>query len=206
MYIQPKIKDIEQIKYENPPPKLNITQEQLDAIRKEIEEDNKNPPKKPIRKFNWPWAKKSILNKAKAPEIITVLLINSKKQLVVTSTKVYTGNFFVINNRVYEFEPSKVLTMDKWKVVVARDYDRKCVGVDDYQELLLKDFTSNNPGSRININDPVIIKAIIQAHLAEKQSIAGSKWIWIIGAIILAVIIGFFFISSKKGPVVATVK
>lgn len=191
-----QIKTIEEIRRMQAVPKLQITPEQQVKLKADMEAEKVNPTK--LKVFKWPWNKKSKMNKTtKQSDQIIVFMITSKKTLDIKTTKIFSGNFFVINNRVYEFDPSTVLSMGKYKLVVARDYDRKCVSVNDYQELLLKDFASNNPGNRVNVNDPVLIKALIQARLDERKPIGGNK-IWIIVVVIIAIIAGFLWYSSRK--------
>jgi len=135
----------------------------------------------------------------KKTDEILVFLLNLKKQIEgPILTKIYGGNFLVIRHRVYRFNPDRVFSFSKYKSVIAREFDRELVGIDDYQEVVMKDFTSANPGSRVNIDDPVLIKALIQAKLGEKpkQKIGGTKAI-IIGIIIIAVVIGFFMLTGK---------
>lgn len=202
----PAIKSLAEIKAQNPPPKLKITPEQLEVVKKEYAGEQLNPTKIDKRKiFKWPFKQKSAMKKvAKKPDEITVFLLNSKRQIEVIGTKLYSGNFLVIRHRVYSFDPSRVFTMAKYKVIVLRDYDRMPVGVDDYAELQLRDFTSNNPGGRFNVDDPVLIKAIIQAHLSEKPTALKGNKIWIVVVVVIAIIIGFLWMSnSAKAPVVA---
>jgi hypothetical protein len=104
----------------------------------------------------------------------------------------------VIRNHVYRFNPDRVFSFGKkFKAVIAREYDRELVGIDDYEELVDEDFASKNPGGRVNIDDPVLIKALIAAKLTEKQAAPmGMKWI-IIALIVLGVIVGFIYLSGK---------
>jgi hypothetical protein len=115
-------------------------------------------------------------------------------------TKIYGGNFLVIRNHVYRFNPDRVFSFSKYKAVIAREFDRELVGIDDYEELVIKDFASKNPGGRVNIDDPVLIKALIAAKLSEKPAMGGSaKWI-IIALVALGLIVGFFLLTGKKTP------
>jgi hypothetical protein len=99
-----------------------------------------------------------------------------------------------------------VFSFGKYKAVIAREFDRELVGVDDYQELVTRDFISKNPGGRVNIDDPVLIKALIAAKLSEKPQMAGGmmKWI-IIGLVLLGLVVGFFLLTGKKTPTPAVV-
>lgn len=182
-----------------------ITREEYERVKEEYlankEEEEKNQPK-----FNkiFKWKKRTTMNKSlKKPDQILVFLLNLKKQIEgPILTKIYGGNFLVIRNHVYRYNPDRVLTFAKYKAVIAKEYDRELVGVDDYQELLLNDFTSKNPGARLNVDDPVLIKALIQARLGERTPVASSKWI-IIALVIIGLAVGAFLIfggGGKKTP------
>jgi len=181
--------------------KVEMTKEEYEKIKTEYLADKVKDDSK-IRKpgFNqfFKFGKRALMKKSlKKNDEILVFLLNLKKQIEgPILTKIYGGNFLVIRNRVYRFNPDRVLSFGKYKAVIAREFDRELVGIDDYEELILKDFTSQNPGARVNIDDPVLIKALIQAKLGEKPktSLGGTKAI-IIGIIIVAVVVGFFLLT-----------
>ena len=139
------------------------------------------------------------MNKSlKKPDMILVFLLNLKKQIEgPLTTKIYGGNFLVIRNHVYRYNPDRVFRFGKYNAVIAREFDRELVGIDDYQELVIKDYVSGNPGRRINTDDPVLIKALIQAKLGEKPQIKSSTWI-IIALAAVGLIVGFLWLSSQK--------
>lgn len=180
--------------------KIDITKEEYENVKKEYLEDKskKKKEKKPMAYFKF--GKKQAMNKSlKKPDQILVFLLNLKKQLEgPILTKIYGGNFLVIRNRVYRFNPDRVFTFGKYKTVIAREFDRELVGIDDYEELMIQDFSSRNPGGRVNIDDPVLIKALIAAKLSEKPAVSGGmKWIIIVLALI-GLVVGFFLLTSKK--------
>jgi hypothetical protein len=169
-------------------------------VKKAFLEDTDKPKQKPFQKF-FPFGRKQAFNKSlKKPELICVFLLNLKKQIEgPILTKIYGGNFLVIRNHVYRFNPERVFTFSKYKAVIAREFDRELVGIDDYQDIVLKDYLSKNPGARINIDDPVLIKALIQARLGEKPKVGGKMMTWIIvGLAIVGLIVGFFLLTGKK--------
>lgn len=178
-----------------------ISKEDFERVKAEYFANKEEEAKaqKPFKKF-FNFSRKQAMNKsAKKPDLILVFLLNLKKQIEgPILTKIYGGNFLVIRNHVYRFNPDRVFSFSKYKAVIAKEYDRELVGVDDYQELLVKDFTSNNPGARINIDDPVLIKALIQARLGEKPAVTGNKWIIIVLAII-GLAVGAFLIFGGGG-------
>ena len=188
------------------PKKLNITREEYEKVKQEYNEDKANP-KKEKKKNYFKWGKRQAMNKSmKKPDLILVFLLNLKKQIEGPFTsKIFGGNFLVIRNHVYRFNPDRVFSFLKYKAVIAREFDRQLVGIDDYNDLVTEDYLSNNPGKRINIDDPVLIKAVIAAHLSEKQKQGGSaKWI-IIALVVLGLIIGAFFLfGGKKSTPVKT--
>jgi hypothetical protein len=183
--------------------RIDITREEYDKVKKEYLEDKaKGKPEKSQLSF-FKWGKRFQMNKTvnKNDEIL-VFLLNLKKQIEgPIITKIFGGNFLVIRNHVYRFNPDRVFSFSKYKAVIAREFDRELVGIDDYQELVTQDFMSKNPGGRVNIDDPVLIKALIAAKLTEKQAAPmGMKWI-IIALIVLGVIVGFIYLSGKgKAP------
>jgi len=110
----------------------------------------------------------------------------------------------VIRNHVYRFNPERVFSFAKYKAVIAREFDRELIGIDDYKDLVVNDFISKNPGARVNIDDPVLIKALIQARLSEKpKAQGGTKWI-IIALAVVGLIVGFFLLTAKKTPTTVT--
>lgn len=181
--------------------RIDITREEYDKVKKEYLEDKekaKAKPEKSTMSF-FKWGKRFEMNKTlKKNDEILVFLLNLKKQIEgPIITRIYGGNFLVIRNHVYRFNPDRVFSFSKYKAVIAREFDRELVGIDDYQELVTQDFMSKNPGGRVNIDDPVLIKALIAAKLTEKQAAPmGMKWI-IIALIVIGVIVGFIYLSGK---------
>lgn len=183
--------------------KIDITKEEYDKVKQEYEEDKLNKEKKKKASFNsfFKFGKRQVMNKSlKKNDEILVFLLNLKKQIEgPILTKIYGGNFLVIRNRVYRFNPDRVFTFAKYKAVIAREFDRELVGIDDYEELVVQDFESKNPGGRVNINDPILIKALIAAKLSEKPERKMNAGMWIIIAlVIIGLIVGFFLLSGKK--------
>lgn len=182
--------------------KIQMTKEEYDKVKEEFEAQKKEPIKQP--KFNnfFKWGKRQNMNKSlKKNDEILVFLLNLKKQIEgPILTKIYGGNFLVIRNHVYRFNPDRVFSFGKYKAVIAREFDRELVGIDDYEALVIEDFKSKNPGGRVNIDDPVLIKALIQAKLSEKQKATmGAKWI-IIALVVIGLIVGFMAFTGKKTP------
>lgn len=180
----------------------NMTREEYDQVKSEYQQDE-HKPKQP--KFNsfFKFGKRQAMSKSlKKPDELLVFLLSLKKTIEgPILTKIYGGNFMVIRNHVYRYNPDRVFSFGKYKAVIAREFDRELVGIDDYEELVMKDFISKNPGGRVNIDDPVLIKALIAAKLSEKpQAAAGMmKWL-IIGLVILGLIVGFIYLTGKKTP------
>jgi hypothetical protein len=182
-----------------------LTREEYERVRKDYLYDEHKPEQKNWKKF-FKFGKRASMNKSlKKSDEILVFLLNLKKQIEgPILTKIYGGNFLVIRNHVYRFNPDRVFSFGKkYKAVIAKEYDRELVGIDDYEELMVKDFSSKNPGGRVNIDDPVLIKALIAAKLTEKPTMkGGAKWI-IIVLVILGAIIGFMYLTGKKTPAAA---
>jgi hypothetical protein len=179
-----------------------MSKEAYDRLKKEYLEDQAQGGVKQPR-FNklFKWNRRSVMNKSlKKSDEILVFLINLKKQIEgPILVKIYGGNFLVIRNHVYRFNPDRVFSFGKYKAVIAREFDRELVGIDDYEDLVVQDFLSKNPGGRVNIDDPVLIKALIAARLSEKpvMKMGMGKWIIII-AVIIGLVVGFFYLSNKN--------
>jgi len=184
--------------------KVEMTREEYNKLKKEYKSDQANPEKRikqPAFNKHFNFTKRMNMNKSlKKSDMVLIFLLNLKKQIEgPLLVKIYGGNFFVIRNHVYRFNPEKVFSFGKFKAGIAKEYDREMVGIDDYETLVKQDFNSANPGGRVNINDPVLIKALIAARLSEKPKVAISpgKWIFI-GIILLIVVVGFFMMTGNK--------
>lgn len=188
--------------------KVEMTREEYDELKRNYladQRENKVVRQPPFNKL-FKWKRRSIMKKsAKKSDEILVFLLNLKKQIEgPILVKIYGGNFLVIRNHVYRFNPDRVFTFGKYKSIIAREFDRELVGIDDYEELVMKDFISKNPGGRVNIDDPVLIKALIAAKLSEKPKVTGGmKWI-IIALVVLGLIVGFFMLTGKKKTATTT--
>jgi len=183
---------------------VEMTKEEYRKLKKEYFADKiKEPIKQPPFNNLFKWKKRASMKKSlKKSDEVLVFLLNLKKQIEgPILVKIYGGNFMVIRNHVYRFNPDRIFSFGKYKAVIAREFDRELVGIDDYQDLVVKDFLSKNPGGRVNIDDPVLIKALIAARLSEKPiaSISMSKWI-VIGLIAVVLIIGFFMLTGSSTP------
>jgi hypothetical protein len=186
--------------------KIKMTREEYNKLKEEHKKDKVENPikqKKPMAYFRF--EKRGEMNKStKKSDTVLVFLINLKKQIEgPIVAKIYGGNFMVIRNHVYRFNPDRVLSFGKFKAVIAREFDRELVGIDDYEDLIFQDFSSNNPGGRVNIDDPVLIKALIAAKLTEKpMANVGSSKIIIIAIVLIGIVVGFFLLTGKKGGAV----
>jgi len=182
--------------------KVEMTREQYKKLKSEYKEDQSSEKlkQKPMGQY-FRFKKKMDMNKSlKKSDIVLVFLLNLKKQIEgPLLVKIYGGNFFVIRNHVYRFNPDNVFSFGKYKAGIAREFDREMVGISDYEDLVRKDYNSTNPGGRVNINDPVLIKALIAARLSEKPKVAISpgKWIFI-GVVLLIIVVGFFMMTGNK--------
>jgi len=186
--------------------KVEMTKEQYEKLKADYQADQANPAtriKQPNFNSFFKFGKRQAMNKSlKKSDEFLVFLLNLKKQIEGPMlVKIYGGNFFVIRNHVYRFNPDRIFSFGKYKAGIAREFDREMVGIDDYEELVRQDFLSKNPGGRVNIDDPVLIKALIAAKLSEKpvSTISMGKWI-VIGLVVLGVIVGFFMLTGNKTP------
>jgi len=192
-------------------PVIKMTREEKELFMKDIEEEkaekarltaegNVQMKKEKKNFFKWSGKKKSIMKSSvKKPDHILFFVLNLKKELEgPVLTKIYGGNFLVFRNHVYRYNPSKIFTMGKYKVAIGREFDRELVGIEDYDEVVAQG------GNRSNIDDPVLIKAVIMAHLSEKSPVSSSTWI-IIGIAIVAAIGAFLYFGSPKKAAVSTV-
>jgi len=178
-----------------------LKKRQLEIVKAEILKDKEENKLDKLKPWKWPAMKRREMEESlKKPDMILVFLINLKKVIEgPILAKIYGGNFLVIRNHVYRFNPDRVLSFGKYKAVIAREFDRELVGIDDYKELVEKDMTSQTPGDRVNINDPVLIKAMINAKLQDMS--APKKEIpWLLIGIGIVAVIAVFFIFSGQNP------
>jgi hypothetical protein len=176
-----------------------MSKEEYDKVKEEYEKDE--IPQPGFKKF-FKGKKMRNMNKSlKQKDMILAFVLNRKKEFEgPILTKLYGGNFLVIRNQVYRYNPDAVLSFGKYKIVLVLEGKRDLLNpYGDLAKEIVEDYLSKNPGTKINVDDPVLIKAIILAKLTEKQGMKGSKWIWII-LIIVGVIVGFFLLTSKKSP------
>jgi len=155
------------------------------------------PEEKITRKLKWPFKNWTKVKKAEAkPDQINVIYLNQKLGIEILQTKIYGGNFLVVREKVYRFAASKVWRYKNFSFCVAKEWDRELVGREDYEAVV-------SQGSvRSPLNDPVLIKALIQAKLAEKKQVQMNWIIWVIlGVIGLA---AAFFIFGGGGGTVDT--
>jgi hypothetical protein len=146
-------------------------------------------------KFKW---KKGPLNQSdKKPDMIPVIYLNMKGGIEGPFlTKIYGGNFIVVKDMVYRYNPRKLWRIQKHNVGIIKAWDREMFGMEDFEQVVSQGAT------RTPLNDPVLIKALIQAKLAEKKSM-DSKWIWII-FIIIGVAVAAMVFMKNKAPATTT--
>ena len=146
------------------------------------------PEEKKTKKLNWPFKNWMKIKKAEQkPDQINVIYLNQKLGIEILQTKIYGGNFLVVREKVYRFAASKVWRYKNFSFCVAKEWDRELVGREDYESIV-------GQGSvRSPLNDPVLIKALIQAKLAEKKQVQANWILWvIIGVIALAAVFLLF--------------
>lgn len=177
--------------------RVKLTKEEFEALKKDMAKVSPEERKgKPLKQK---WMEKFKINrnaaKAKGPEKIAVFLINQKGQLEGPfATQIYGGGFIVIRSMVYRYNPKRVITWGKHKVVIIRYFDRDLVKTtEDYEEVIAEG------DDRTPLNDPVLIKALLNAKLAEKpqQNMSNAIW-WILGFAVLA-LIGYVLYSRSQG-------
>jgi hypothetical protein len=163
-----------------------ITSEEKAKLKEQYSQVS--PKDKKPKGIKWPfknWGK--VKAAEKKPDQINVIYLNQKLGIEILQTKIYGGNFLVIREKVYRFAASKVWRYKNFSFCVAKEWDRELVGREDYEEVV-------SQGSvRSPLNDPVLIKALIQAKLAEKKQAQMSWIIWVILGIIGAAAAYFIF-------------
>jgi hypothetical protein len=152
------------------------------------------PEEKITRKLKWPFKAWGKVKKAeKKPDQINVIYLNQKLGIEILQTKIYGGNFLVVREKVYRFAASAVWRYKNYSFVIAKEWDRNLVGRSDYDAVV-------SQGSRRSpMNDPVLIKALIQAKLAEKKQISTNWIIWVILGII-GLAAAFFIFGGGGNP------
>lgn len=169
----------------------NITREEFLKIKQKYNETPyEQRAERPIKipgKF-----KRAMKKSLKQNEEILVFYMNMKRDLEGPFlTKIYGGNFLVIRNHVYRIKPQRVLRWgNKYAAVIIRAWDRELVGCEDYDSVMAAG------DDRTTVNDPVLIKAVIAAKLAEQQAKKTNMLLWaIIGIVVVGAI---FFLFGKK--------
>lgn len=185
--IEPKEEKVEEYKEEPKP----ITKKEFEWAKSEYMKDFDKEYKKFKMKGK---VKKAMVKSLKKKDEILVFYMNLRRELEGPFlSKIYGGNFLVIKNHVYRFNPKRVLRWrNKYSAVIVRAWDRDFVGCDDYDEIM------KSGDQKSTINDPVLIKAVIAAKLAEGKAKKGNIALWII--IGIAIIIGVSIIFGKKTP------
>ena len=158
--------------------KEQITAEEKAKFKEEYKK--LNPSEKKTKKIKWPFKGFNKVKKAEAKsDQINVIYLNQKLGIEIIQTKIHGGNFLVIREKVYRFAASKVWRYKNFSFCVAKEWDRELVGREDYEEVV-------SQGSvRSPLNDPVLIKALVQAKLAEKKQVQTNWLIWVIIGIVV---------------------
>jgi len=167
-----------------------MTVEEKAKLRKDY--SNAKPEDKKMRKLKWPFKGWQKVKKSEAkPDQINVIYLNQKLGIEILQVKIYGGNFLVVREKVYRFAASKVWRYKNFSFCVAKEWDRELVGREDYEAVV-------SQGSvRSPLNDPVLIKALILAKLAEKKSVP-MNWIWIV-VLVIGLLVGASFLFKGGG-------
>ena len=167
-----------------------ITEEEKAKLREDYKKADQKDKK--LKKIKWPFKNWQKVKKAEPkPDQINVIYLNQKLGIEILQTKIYGGGFVVIREMVYRYSAGDVWRYKNFSFIVIKSWDRSPVGRSDYNEVV-------SQGSvRSPLNDPVLIKALIQAKLAEKKEIKTGWVIWVIVAI--AVLGGAFLLFGGGG-------
>jgi len=167
-----------------------LTIEEKAKIRKDF--DNAKPEDRKGKRLKWPFGSWGKVKAAEMkPDQLNVIYLNQKLGIEILQTKIYGGNFLVIREKVYRFAASKVWRYKNYSFVVAKEWDRELVGREDYEAVV------SQGAVRTPLNDPVLIKALIQAKLGEKKAMP-MNWIWIV-ALVIGLLVGASFLFKGGG-------
>jgi len=171
-----------------------LTDAEKSLLREELKKVSPADRKKesPMNKFKW--KKGPMKQSEKKVDMMPILYLNLKGQIEGPFlTKVYGGCFMVVRDHVYRYNPKKLWAIGKHRVAIVKQWDREMLGMDDFEAVV------SQGSERTPLNDPVLIKAIIQARLAEKKPM-DSKWIWIILGIVALIAVAMMFMKKSPTP------
>jgi hypothetical protein len=173
---------------------LNTKIDMLLDMKAKEDMDKDSKTKKKFWKFPFKW--KTTMNKSlKRTEIEKVLcfFINHKGELEApVLLPIYNGNTLIYKYTVHEIDPRDILTLPYkkkvYKLLIYRIFDRKAVSIRDYGEVKERGDST--------MDDEVFIKAMLTAKASQISTSQIGKGALIIGGLVIAVIIVWFFIKK----------
>ena len=168
-------------------PRRTIKEQLVEAaiLREKYNKDEETKTFKFPRKWT---AKFKQTNKAKNNESELVAFLNQKGILETPRyMKVHPGNILIHKNKAYKYDPSGrvVIQMKGFpQITIIREIDRYPFNNKDYSKLR---GTESSPE-----NDPILLKLLLQAKVAEMKKAMNKMALLIVGVILVGVIIWFF--------------
>lgn len=137
--------------------------------------------------FKWMSSFKSSRKKANNDKIVFIYL--NCKTGVMESPKLlpYISNMVIYNNRPYNINPKAIWTINsglkQYKVYLYKDYDRRPISSDDYEETIANGFGTED--------DELLIKAALEARVNKVNAQVGKAAI-VIGILLVVGVIVYF--------------
>jgi hypothetical protein len=165
----------------------------LDILTKEgMDKDSKT--KKKFWKFPFKW--KMTMNKSLKHTTIEKVLcffINLKGELEApVLLPIYNGNTLIYKYTVHEVDPRDIITLPYkkkvYKLLIYRIFDRKAVSIRDYGEVKERGDST--------MDDEVFIKAMLTAKASQISTQQIGKGALIIGGLVIAALVIWFFIKK----------
>ena len=156
--------------------------------------DKENKKKKKQWRFPFKW--KRTMNKSlrnTSVERILCFFINNKGELEhPVLLPIYNGNTIIYKYTVHEIDPRDILTLPYkkkvYKLLIYRLFDRKAISIRDYGEVKARGDST--------MDDEVFIKAMLTAKASQISKQQIGKGALIIGGLVIAAIVIWFFIKK----------
>lgn len=159
--------------------RLDEVNEKLDLIVPKVKEAKLKP-------FKFPFGIKSKLKALAKKNSVLVFLLKTNRTIEPLTAKI-ENDFIVVNDKYHNCSVDFIyMWLGKYPAIVLNEWDLNPIGTEDYYKAM-------ESGRNVNAQT-VIIRAIEQAAVEQKQKISGKVWIWII---IGAIIVGYILFAGQ---------
>jgi hypothetical protein len=142
-----------------------------------------------------PKANKAIKQGSKLGDSIVTQYLTQKGEIKFKVCKIVSGNIIVVNNKAHKLNPKHLWKFGKQMWYIHREIDRNPVSNEDYEEVKERGDDTES--------DVVLIKAVLGAMMKPKQEIKKGWIVFVIIAIVVA-IIAFLFLKKPEEAAAVT--